>query len=98
MSGLLLGAGMPFLGPVIVAWIVLIVGVMTAYYLLVVRYHGPKEVADPPEWRQPMATEATERPAPWAQPSRPVAASAQLTAYDMENFPDDNWGRSSRTS
>jgi hypothetical protein len=89
---------MPFLGPVIAAWIVLIVGVMTAYYFLVVRYDGPKDVAEPPEWRRPMPSESTERPAPWAQPSRPVPASPQLTAYDMENFPDEQWGRSSLTS
>ena len=113
MFGLLLGAGMPFLGPVIVAWILLIVGVMTAYYLLVVRYDGPNEAAEPPEWRQPIAAAATERPAPWAQPSRPVAAETterpapgasrplasgpQLAAYEMENFPDEQWGRSSLT-
>jgi hypothetical protein len=89
---------MPFLGPVIAAWIVLIVGVMTAYYLLVVRYDGPKEVTDPPEWRRPMSVESTEPRAPWAQPSRPVQPRPELTAYEMENYPDDQWGRSSLTS
>ncbi|MDQ1391413.1 MAG: hypothetical protein QOF30_390 [Acidimicrobiaceae bacterium] len=89
---------MPFLGPVIAAWIVLIVGTMAAYYLLVVRYDGPKEAGDPPEWRRPMPAEPPERTAPWVQPSRPAPARPELTAYDMENFPDEQWGRSSLTS
>jgi hypothetical protein len=86
MPGWIVGAQVPFLGPVVAAWIVLIVGVMASYYLLIARRHraiGSDDRAEP-------------RPAPAVVPLHARDTRRSDTppggTYDMENFPNDEWG------
>jgi len=90
---------MPFLGPLIIAWIVLGVAVMATYFLVIARGDGrveqpwespfrpPRESAPSTRWVRPQwAASQVEDPAPVATPSYP-----NLHPYDMENVSDDYW-------
>jgi len=86
----------PFIGPIVFAWLALIAGVMGSYVLLVYRQGRPKNEEYLPDWSRSKA--AASRPAneplapAWAQPARPVVPVSTLPAYDMEEFPEDRWG------
>jgi hypothetical protein len=90
---------MPFLGPLIVAWIILGVGVMATYFLVIARNEGrveepweapfrqSRESAPPTRWVRPQfGASQVEDPAPTA-----VRSYSNLPAYDMENVSDDYW-------
>jgi hypothetical protein len=78
---------MPFLGPAIVAWIVLVIGVMGWYFWSTARQHRPRDVPAAPEVRLPSAS--------WARPSPPPFESP---AYEMEDFPQERWDASTAQS
>ena len=78
MSGSVVGA-VPFLGPLIAAWVALTVGVMGLYFVTYVRRSRTVEVDDR-GWQ-------SSRVEP-----RPVPSRSALTSYDMEHYPDQEWG------
>jgi hypothetical protein len=82
VSGLQLATGVPFLGPAVAAWIALIVGVMTFFYLSVARQTRAGRESDRPELGL----------IPPVEPSIEPPPRLALPSYDMENYPPDRWG------
>ena len=77
-----MAAGVPFLGPAVAAWIALIVGVMTFFYLSVARQSRAGRESDRHDLGLISPVESSSEP-----PARPA-----LPSYDMENYPPDRWG------
>lgn len=92
---------MPFLGPLIVAWIILAVAVMACYFLVVARSGPPSDEPWVPfgesRGRESSTTSGSSpRSTAWVRPTwgEPVIEPpppSNLPAYDMENFPTDHW-------
>ena len=99
MPGWIVGVQLPFLGPVVEAWIVLVVAVMASYYFLIARRHRVIGSDDRTKPRlapavvplHPRDTGRSDMGALGAHAPRPVPTPPGLT-YDMENFPNDEWG------
>lgn len=96
---------MPFLGPLIVAWVILGVAVMATYFLVVARadtqrsepwespFRQDREPAPSARWVRPRFGDpvTTEREEFTPVPIRAPRAS-NLPLYDMEDYPEDHWG------
>jgi len=87
MSGSVLAAGIPFLGPAVAAWVALIVGVMAFYALSVSRQYRTRGVQDPPEWHQSTSVEARYRNeppgSPWFSQPDPMQPSQESFRSDV---------------
>jgi hypothetical protein len=78
MSGTVVAAGVPFLGPAVAAWIALIVGVMAFYFLSVSRQYRARGAHGAPEWPQSTPLEARLRNEPTGTPWGSQADRGQL--------------------
>ncbi len=92
--GSVLALSVPFLGPMVVAWVALLVGVMAFYFLSISRQSRTRGEYDAPTRRQPTPREPG--PAnqaarmPWV--SQPDLVTERSVSYDMENYPEARWG------
>jgi hypothetical protein len=81
---------MPFLGPAVIAWITLIVGVMASYFLFVARAPRSAESGRRPEDSAPRRVESPPAP-PWIEAAPSARLRSDLPSYDMEDFPTEMW-------
>jgi hypothetical protein len=90
MSGWIVGAGIPFLGPLVVAWLVMIAGVMGSYYFLMFRAHRSKGGEYVPDWSRSSSAGSAPTGGPlapaWIESSRAMPPASPQPALDLPAF------------